>query len=47
MPIFYNSEALIVRIAWNTSDYGDRLAGFQMVLVINEAKRKVCNTMNI
>jgi hypothetical protein len=47
MPIFYNSEALIVRIAWNMSDYGDRLTGFQMVLVINAMKRKVCYTMNI
>jgi hypothetical protein len=40
-PVFYNSEALhITNTVWNTSDYGDRLAGFQMVLVLNATKAK-------
>jgi hypothetical protein len=34
MPVFYNSEALhIIKLVWNIPDYGDRLAGFWMVLV--------------
>jgi hypothetical protein len=38
---FYNSEALhITSTIWNTSDHGDRLAGFRMVLVINATKAK-------
>jgi hypothetical protein len=40
-PVFYNSEALhIANTEWNTSDYGDRLAGFRMVFV-NATKEKL------
>jgi hypothetical protein len=30
----------ITNTVWNTSDYGDRLAGFRMVLVVNATKAK-------
>jgi hypothetical protein len=40
-PVFYNSEALhITNTVWNTSDYGDRFAGFRMVLILNATKGK-------
>jgi hypothetical protein len=40
-PVFYNSEALhITNTVWITSDYGDRLAGFRIVLVVNATKAK-------
>jgi hypothetical protein len=40
-PVFYNSEALhITNTIWNTLDYGDRLAGFRIVLVVNATKAK-------
>jgi hypothetical protein len=37
--VFCSSEALhIIKIVWNTSDEGDRLAGFKMVIAINATK---------
>jgi hypothetical protein len=45
--MFYNSEGLhIVGIVRNT-DYGDRLAGFRMVLITNATKTKMCDNANI
>jgi hypothetical protein len=38
-PVFYNILH-ITNAVWNTSDYGDRLAGFRMVLVVNATKAK-------
>jgi hypothetical protein len=37
--VFYSIEAFFIVItALDTSDYGDRLAGFQMILIINAMK---------
>jgi hypothetical protein len=33
--------SLIVGTVWKTSDYGDRLVGFQMVLVTNATNAKM------
>jgi hypothetical protein len=44
---FYNSKCLhIVRTVQNTSEYGDRLAVFWMLLVKNAATAKMCDTNN-
>jgi hypothetical protein len=42
-PIFYNIQALhIVKTVTDTPDWGDRLAGFGTVLILNATKHKVC-----